>query len=117
MRVQRAHGQRVRRRPARVDVGGAFDGVQEVGEARRRGGIQQTTEGEHEVRRRNRFAVGPASVLAELKGPSETVRGGGPALGGARHDATLGVMGGQALEEVGEDLLLEVQVCSGAGRG
>ena len=108
--VQRPHRQGLRGRPARVDIRGALDGVEEVGEARRRGGIEQTAEREHEVGGRNRFTVGPAGVLAEPKSPGETVHGRGPALGGARHDAALGVVGGQTLEQVGENLLLEVQV-------
>ena len=67
---------------------------------RRRLGIDETPQAEHEVVCRHRVPVGPARLLAEEKFVAQPVVGNRPALGHAGHQRAVGCVAQQAFEQI-----------------
>ena len=108
--AQRFHAQAGWRLLAGVHILRALDGVEEEGEAGGRVRVQQALEREDEILGGERCAIGPASVFAQLERPGEAVRRGLPTVSDSADHAAVGVVRGQPLEQVGENLLFQIQV-------
>nr|CAI0339477.1 hypothetical protein SHINE37_43331 [Rhizobiaceae bacterium] len=91
-----------------VDLFRVLDRIEDIGIARRGLRVFHAGEGEDEVFRRHRGTVRPLRVLAQLERIDRAVVGDGPAFRGAGNDLAGRVIDRQALVEVLEDELLDV---------
>lgn len=85
---------------AGVDRLGVLDGVQDVGIGGGRLRIHDPAQGEDEVMRRNRLAIRPLAVLAEMEGVDRSVVADGPVGRRARDDPAIRRVGDQPQEQV-----------------
>ncbi len=103
-RVQSPHPQGLRPGLALVDGRRVLDHVQQIGVFGRGLRVLDPPHGEDEVVRRDRLAIGPQGARAQLEGPDQAVRRGGPGDRRPRHGLAGRVLGDQPFEQVAQDV-------------
>ena len=102
-RVRRGDAQRLDRHGPGLDRPRVLQLVGDFGNLRARLRVGRPAHPSDEILRRQRRAVGPDEALAQREGPHQPVVGDGPAFRLARHDAVVGILRRQPLEQVAQD--------------
>jgi hypothetical protein len=102
--VERANAERVGRQLARGDLVGVLDRREDERVRRQRRGIDAAAHAEHEVVGRDRVAVRPLRVLAQMERVDLAVGAHVPGLRGAGREVAVRLLVDEALEEVALDV-------------